>query len=299
MSVGEAAETAVHWRRASSQRDLPAPQCLGKSTASGGDDGLVPCEAPRAGHSGHRVDTEISGSPAKPLRPERSWAEGPDLPPRRTHTHTHAHPGRLPECRATDCRAATGHFGYFRARSASPRPPPSALRRQPSAALGRRREEPSAAEAASEPAVRVPAGRCPPREPPESRSRAGTCPPAGTTPAPAAASHSPAPPQRQPLPGLRSAACNTPPPRSLHLIHTQLCCLSPSLSNPPSPGGPLPATDPAATTGIAKQQPLRASPPPKSRTQTSARACSVMAPASNQPIMSVSEGGQGISLYFN
>lgn len=86
----------LHWRQASLQPDLPAPQCLGKSTASGRDDGLVPSSPPRAGHSSRRVDAEISRSPAKPLWLERRRDEGPNLLPvarARTLTLTHTQGG--------------------------------------------------------------------------------------------------------------------------------------------------------------------------------------------------------------
>lgn len=59
----------------------------------------------RAGHSGHRVDTEISGSPAKPLWLERSWAEGPDLP---THSHTHSQCHTRTQSHSHTAGAATG-----------------------------------------------------------------------------------------------------------------------------------------------------------------------------------------------
>lgn len=91
--------------------------------------------SPGAGHGARRSGAETRGSPpwvtplGFPQGLARSW------PAASTHPEGRWWWG----C----CRAAPNPFGYFRACSASPRPPPKALRRQPS----RRREEPSGAEA--------------------------------------------------------------------------------------------------------------------------------------------------------
>lgn len=122
-----------------------------------------------------------------------------------------------------------------------------------SAAAGRSRAVPKRQ---ALPAVRVPAGRCPPREPPESRNR--TAPrrdlPAGRRgPSPRGGERRARPPAKAP----GSRECGAQP-----RIPTPPCTPSTpspaaSLSNPAPRGGGglLPATAPPATTGIAKQRP--------------------------------------------
>lgn len=140
-----------------------------------------------------------------------------------THSRSHSRLGWLRECRATDCRAAMNPFGFFRLRSPSLRPPPSALRRWPSAAsavAGRSREMPKRQ-------------RWQRFESPLGAVHHANRLKSAAAPGPARRPAQPLPPRRRahrPAPGK-----GTP---SLHPIHTQLCCLSTSLSNPGPRGAP-------------------------------------------------------------
>lgn len=222
-------------------RDPRAPAARPASPAVPGAGGRFGCRG---------ADTEIAGSPAKPLGLPGSGAAGPGLPRRRTHTHAHTH---------THTRAHSHSRSHAQSRTLT-RTPAAATRAQgsrspsgdeplrlfpspfgsaPTASEGSRarRSEPSGAEAAA-------------AAPPEVRAPLGAVHHANRLKAAAAAAAAPRRdlPARQP--GLRSAA-RTP---------RQICRLSPRAKQLPSPGGLLPAADPSATTGTAQRPPRRASP---------------------------------------